>query len=53
MDIPPIGPGLTGSEYLEIVRDTLPVALDAVRPDLVVYNAASDPLRATRWPGIG
>ena len=39
----PVGPGLTGAEYLGIVRDTLPGALDAVRPDLVVYNAGSDP----------
>jgi acetoin utilization deacetylase AcuC-like enzyme len=35
--------GLTGPEYLEIVRDTLPGALDCVRPDLVIYNAGSDP----------
>jgi len=39
----PVGPGLTGIEYLSIVRETLPAALDAVRPDLVVYNAGSDP----------
>jgi histone deacetylase 11 len=39
----PVGPGLTGGEYLGIVRDTLPAALDAERPDLVVYNAGSDP----------
>jgi histone deacetylase 11 len=39
----PVGPGLTGVEYLSIVREALPVALDAVRPDLVVYNAGSDP----------
>jgi histone deacetylase 11 len=39
----PVGPGLTGVEYPGIVRDTLPAALDAVRPDLVVYNAGSDP----------
>jgi histone deacetylase 11 len=39
----PVGPGLTGGEYLGIVRDTLPVALDDIRPDLVVYNAGSDP----------
>jgi acetoin utilization deacetylase AcuC-like enzyme len=30
---------VTGDEYLEIVRDSLPGVLDAVRPDLVVYNA--------------
>jgi len=38
-----VGPGLTGPEYLGIVRDTLPGALDSVRPDLVIYNAGSDP----------
>ena len=35
--------GTTGGEYLEIIRDALPSALDAVRPDLVIYNAGSDP----------
>ncbi|WP_435007942.1 histone deacetylase family protein [Tundrisphaera lichenicola] len=39
----PVGPDLSGDEYLEIVRGTLPAALDTVRPDLVVYNAGSDP----------
>ena len=39
----PVGPGLTGVEYLGIVRDTLPGVLDSVRPDLVIYNAGSDP----------
>ena len=39
----PVGPGLTGGEYLGIVRETLPAALDAVRPDLVIYNAGTDP----------
>jgi histone deacetylase 11 len=38
-----VASGLTGVEYLGIVRDTLPAALDAVRPDLVIYNAGSDP----------
>lgn len=35
----PVRPGLSGSEYLEMVRAALPGALDAVRPDLVIYNA--------------
>ena len=35
--------GTTGSEYLDLIRDFLPGALDAVRPDLVIYNAGSDP----------
>ena len=39
----PVRSGLSGVEYLEIVRETLPGALDAVRPDLLVYNAGSDP----------
>jgi histone deacetylase 11 len=39
----PVGPGLTGGEYLEIVQNKLPAALDAVRPDLLIYNAGSDP----------
>jgi histone deacetylase 11 len=39
----PVGPGLTGGEYLDLVRDSLPGALDTVRPDLVIYNAGSDP----------
>ena len=34
---------MTGDEYLELVRDSLPGVLDAIRPDLVVYNAGSDP----------
>ena len=33
----------SGAEYLDLVRDSLPEALDAVRPDLVAYNAGSDP----------
>ncbi|MHC5543068.1 hypothetical protein ACYOEI_33010, partial [Singulisphaera rosea] len=32
-----------GLEYLDLVRELLPEALDAVRPDLVIYNAGSDP----------
>jgi histone deacetylase 11 len=39
----PVRSGLTGGEYLEIVQEKLPVALDAVRPDLLIYNAGSDP----------
>ena len=39
----PVPPDLIGNEYLDIIRDTLPPALDAVQPDLVVYNAGSDP----------
>jgi histone deacetylase 11 len=39
----PVGPGLIGRDYLGIVHETLPAALDALRPDLLIYNAGSDP----------
>jgi histone deacetylase 11 len=39
----PVPRGLKGVDYLGIVQDALPAALDAVRPDLVIYNAGSDP----------
>jgi histone deacetylase 11 len=39
----PLTAGLTGIEYLDIVRALVPKALATVRPDLVVYNAGSDP----------
>ncbi|AMV40208.1 histone deacetylase [Planctomyces sp. SH-PL62] len=39
----PVDAGLAGSEYLWIIRESLPAVLDEVRPDLVVYNAGSDP----------
>jgi histone deacetylase 11 len=39
----PIPAGLAGAEYLAIVDESLPRALDAVKPDLVIYNAGSDP----------
>jgi histone deacetylase 11 len=39
----PIPAGLSGPEYLEIVREAVPMALDTIRPDLVIYNAGSDP----------
>ena len=39
----PVRSGLAGPEYLGIVADNLPVALDHDRPDLVIYNAGSDP----------
>jgi histone deacetylase 11 len=39
----PVRSGLNGVEYLGIVEETLPAALDAVRPDLLIYNAGSDP----------
>jgi histone deacetylase 11 len=39
----PLAAGTSGSEYLEVLRENLPKALDVVRPDLVIYNAGSDP----------
>jgi histone deacetylase 11 len=39
----PLAAGTTGGEYLDIIRDSLPSALDSVRPDIVIYNAGSDP----------
>jgi acetoin utilization deacetylase AcuC-like enzyme len=35
--------GTTGGEYLDLIAKFLPNALDAFRPDLVIYNAGSDP----------
>ncbi len=39
----PIPPGLEGDEYLDIVEAALAPALDAATPDLLIYNAGSDP----------
>jgi histone deacetylase 11 len=39
----PVPAGLAGVDYLDILRLALPHALDAVRPELVIYNAGSDP----------
>jgi histone deacetylase 11 len=38
-----VGPGLKGRDYIWMVEDALINALDTVQPDLVVYNAGSDP----------
>src|SRR5262249_44955318 len=44
-DIPvPLRAGMNGAEYLEVLVQHLPAALDRFRPDLVVYNAGSDVL---------
>ncbi len=42
----PIPAGLEGPEYLRIVAEAVPRALDQVNPDLVIYNAGSDPYYA-------
>ncbi len=39
----PVPAGTTGTEYLDVVRRYLPAAIDAVGPDLIIYNAGSDP----------
>jgi histone deacetylase 11 len=41
----PLPRGLGGAEYLDLVREHLPAALDRFRPDLVLYNAGSDVLQ--------
>lgn len=41
----PVPAGLTGIEYMDLVWQSLPKALSATQPDLVVYNAGSDPFR--------
>ncbi len=43
----PIGPCLTGGEYLGIVRDTLPGALDALNPT----SWCKTPGRSRSWAG--
>ncbi len=44
-DIPvPLPPRTNGAEYMDLLREHLPRALDRYRPDLVVYNAGSDVL---------
>jgi histone deacetylase 11 len=48
----PITAGLEGLEYLAIVEEALPRALDAVEPDLVIYNAGSDPLAGDPLAGL-
>ncbi len=47
----PVGSGLSGGDYLEIMERALPVALDATRPDLVIYNAGSDPFEGDPLAG--
>jgi histone deacetylase 11 len=44
-DIPvPLPPGTRGPDYLDLLREHIPAALNRFRPDLVVYNAGSDVL---------
>jgi histone deacetylase 11 len=48
----PVRSGLTGVEYLRILQEALPVAFDSVRPDLLIYNAGSDPFTADPLVGF-
>jgi histone deacetylase 11 len=41
----PLASGLGGEEYLRILHECLPAALDRFAPELVVYNAGSDVLQ--------
>jgi len=41
----PLPAGVGGADYLDVLRQYLPTALDQVRPSLVVYNAGSDVLQ--------
>jgi histone deacetylase 11 len=49
----PIPAGLEGPEYLAIVEEALPRALDLSDPDLVIYNAGSDPLAGDPLARLG
>jgi histone deacetylase 11 len=48
----PVKSGLTGVEYLGIVRDSLPYVLENERPDLLIYNAGSDPFAGDPLAGF-
>jgi histone deacetylase 11 len=48
----PVRSVLTGFEYLGIVRDSLPYVLENDRPDLIVYNAGSDPFEGDPLAGF-
>jgi histone deacetylase 11 len=48
----PVRSGLTGVEYLGIVRDSLPSVLENDRPDLILYNAGSDPFEGDPLAGF-
>jgi histone deacetylase 11 len=48
----PVKSGLAGGEYLGIVRDSLPYVLENDRPDLIIYNAGSDPFEGDPLAGF-
>lgn len=39
----PVAAGLSGDEYLELIREAVPRVLETFQPDLVLYNAGTDP----------
>jgi len=47
LDIP-LADGTSDEAYLDAIGDRLPEAIDAVQPDLVLYNAGVDPHRDDR-----
>jgi histone deacetylase 11 len=48
----PVRSGLTGFEYLGIVRESLPYVLENDRPDLILYDAGSDPFEGDPLAGF-
>lgn len=48
----PAPAGMVGSDYLETVRVFLPEALTVAQPDLVIYNAGSDPFVSDALAGM-
>lgn len=44
--------GMSGWEYLRLVAAALPIALDQFGPDLVIYNAGSDPFMDDMLGGL-
>jgi histone deacetylase 11 len=46
-------PALDGAEYLRQLHANVPVALDACKPDLLVYNAGSDVLASDPLSTLG
>jgi histone deacetylase 11 len=48
----PLSDGMVGSEYLKILAENLPKALERFNPDLVIYNAGSDVLVSDPLAGL-
>jgi histone deacetylase 11 len=48
----PVRSGLTRFEYLGIVQDSLPYVLENDRPDLILYNAGSEPFEGDPLAGF-